>query len=169
MKKHNGMRPQDIAILLRIASLKEQPWFAKDLAFFLSISSSEVSESLNRSSLAGLLDDSKKRLMKQSFLEFLEFGFKYVFPLQPGPFVRGYPTAHSAPPLKELIQSKEIYVWPDATGKNRGQAIEPLHPGIVKAAKNDHNFYELVSLADAIRIGRTREQTMATQELRKRI
>jgi hypothetical protein len=169
MKKHNGMRPQDIVILLRISTLKEQPWFGKDLASFLSISSSEVSESLNRSSLAGLLDDSKKKLMKQSFLEFLEFGFKYVFPLRPGYLVRGFPTAHSAPPLTQLIQSKEMYVWPDAHGEHLGQAIEPLHPGIVKAAKNDLDFYEIISLADALRIGRTREQGFAIQEIRKRI
>jgi hypothetical protein len=169
MKKHNGMRPQDIAILLKIATFKNQPWFGKDLAYSLSISSSEVSESLNRSAFAGLLDDAKQKLMKQSFFEFLEFGFKYVFPQQPGPIVRGLPTAHSASPLKDLIQSKESFVWPDATGEYRGQAIEPLHPGIVNAARIDAKFYELISLADALRIGRTREQSLAIQELKKRI
>jgi hypothetical protein len=98
-----------------------------------------------------------------------QFGFKYVFPQQPGPIVRGLPTAHSASPLKDLIQSKESFVWPDATGEYRGQAIEPLHPGIVNAARIDAKFYELISLADALRIGRTREQSLAIQELKKRI
>ncbi len=169
MKKHNGMRPQDIAILLKIATFKDKPWFGKEVAIALSISSSEVSESLNRSAFAGLLDTSKSKLMKQALLEFLEHGFKYVFPQQPGPLVRGLPTAHSAPPLNKLIQSQEYYVWPDASGDQRGQAIEPLHPGVIKAAKSDKEFYELVALTDSIRIGRTREQSLAIQELKNRL
>jgi len=169
MKKHNGMRPQDIAILLKIATFKDKPWFGKEVAIALSISSSEVSESLNRSAFAGLLDTSKSKLMKQALLEFLEHGFKYVFPQQPGPLVRGLPTAHSAPPLNKLIQSQEYYVWPDASGDQRGQAIEPLHPGVIKAAKSDKEFYELVALTDSIRIGRTRELSLAIRELKNKI
>ncbi|MBE0646909.1 MAG: hypothetical protein IH596_03905 [Bacteroidales bacterium] len=169
MKKHNGMRPQDIVILLQIASWKDQPWLGKDLAISLSISPSEVSESLNRSAFAGLIADNKRKLMKQSFLEFLEHGFKYVFPQQPGPIVRGIPTAHSAPPLNKLIHSNELFVWPDAFGEFRGQAIEPLHPGVVKAAKTDQEFYELISMLDSLRIGKAREQAIAMQELKKRI
>lgn len=163
------MRPQDIAILLKIATFKDEPWLGKDVAIALSISSSEVSESLNRSAFAGLLDNSRNKVMKQALLEFLEHGFKYVFPQQPGPLVRGLPTAHSAPPLNKLIQSQEYYVWPDASGDQRGQAIEPLHPGVIKAAKSDEEFYELMALLDSIRIGRTREQALAIQQLKNRI
>lgn len=169
MNKHNGMRPQDVVVLLKIATLEDQTWFGKDLAAALFISPSEVSESLNRSSFAGLLDNDKRKLMRQSFLEFLEHGFKFVFPIQPGPIVRGIPTAHSAAPLNKLIQSKEFYVWPDALGDHRGQAIEPLHPGVVKAAKVDPELYELLSLLDALRIGRTREKQIALKELRNRL
>ena len=64
MKKHKGMRPHDIIILLKIAALKDKPWLAKDLAQSLGISASEVSESLNRSKLAALVSADKKRLMK---------------------------------------------------------------------------------------------------------
>jgi len=169
MNKHNGMRPQDVVILLKIATLKGQNWFGKDLAKALFISPSEVSESLNRSSFAGLLTPHKRKLMIQAFLEFLEHGLKFVFPIQPGPIVRGMPTAHSAPPLNKLIQSQEYYVWPDASGDQRGQAIEPLHPGVIKAAKSDEEFYELLALLDSIRIGRTREQAIAIQQLKNRI
>jgi hypothetical protein len=169
MNKHNGMRPQDVVVLLKIATLKDQKWFGKDLAAALFISPSEVSESLNRSSFAGLLDADKRNLMRQSFLEFLEYGFKYVFPAQPGPIVRGLPTAHSAPPLTKLIQSEESYVWPDAIGDHRGQVIEPLHPGVIKAVKIDSALYELLSLIDAIRIGKTREQQIAIKELQNRL
>ena len=53
MKKHRGMRSQDIVVLIKIAALGEVEWYAKDLAFTLEISQSEVSESLNRSQIAG--------------------------------------------------------------------------------------------------------------------
>lgn len=169
MNKHNGMRPQDLVVLLKIATLKDQNWYGKDLATALFISSSEVSESLNRSAYAGLLDAGKRKLMRQTLLEFLEHGLKYVYPQQPGPIVRGMPTAHSAPPLNNLIQSKEYFVWPDALGEQLGQAIEPLHPGVVKAAKQDSELYELLSLIDTLRIGKVREQQIAMQELNNRI
>lgn len=47
MKKHNGIRPHDIAILLKIASKDQQNWYMKDLAYELGISASEISESIN--------------------------------------------------------------------------------------------------------------------------
>ncbi|MGA3013488.1 MAG: hypothetical protein ABSD71_05595 [Bacteroidales bacterium] len=168
MKKHNGMRPQDVVILLKIATFRDRNWFGKDLATALFISPSEVSESLYRSSFAGLLDAEKRKLMIQAFLEFLEHGLKFVFPIQPGPIVRGMPTAHSGPPLNKIIQSQEFYVWTDALGEQRGQAIEPLHPGVVKAAKLDPEFYELLSLIDTLRVGKVREQQIAIKELKSR-
>lgn len=32
MNKHNGMRPQDVVVLLKIATHRDQNWFGKDLA-----------------------------------------------------------------------------------------------------------------------------------------
>lgn len=163
------MRPQDVVILLKIASAKTEPCLGKDIATDLHISSSEVSESLNRSQMAELLDSSKKKLMRQAFLEFVEHGLKYVFPAIPGRIVRGMPTAHSASPLNNLIQSSENFVWLDAHGISRGQSIEPLHPGVVQAAKKDNLLYELLALTDALRVGKSREKKLAFNEIKKRI
>jgi len=116
MKKHNGMRPQDIVVLLKIAAKKDTPWMLKDLAAELKISPSEVSEAVNRSLLAGLIAADKRTLMKGALLEFLQYGLRYVFPQQPGAIVRGMATAHSAPPLNGVIQSTEPYVWAWAKG-----------------------------------------------------
>ena len=60
MKNSNGMRPQDVAVLLKIVRMGKQPWLAKDLAAALHLSPAEVSNSLSRSALAGLLDSSKR-------------------------------------------------------------------------------------------------------------
>jgi hypothetical protein len=169
MKKHSGMRPQDVLILLKIAAKGNQPWYMKDLSVELGISASEVSESINRSVFAGLLAQDKTRLMHTAVLEFLEHGLRYVYPQQPGALVRGLPTAHGAPPLNDFIQSDEIYVWPYGEGQVRGQAIEPLHPKVPEACLKDPDFYALVALCDALRVGRARERQLAVQELKKRI
>jgi predicted transcriptional regulator len=169
MKKHNGMRPHDIVILLKIASKGTSEWMMKDLSYELGISSSEISESINRSVIAGLIMSDKKRLMKMALLEFLESGLRYVYPQQPGALVRGIKTAHSAPPLDKLIVSSEDYVWPYGEGVVRGQAIEPLHPKVPEACLKDAAFYELIAMCDVLRVGRAREKTIAMDELRKRI
>jgi hypothetical protein len=169
MKKHSGMRPQDVVILLKIAIKKDQSWTMKDIAKELEISASEVSESLNRSSIAGLLFQNKKKLMRQAFLEFLQYGLKYVFPQQPGALIRGLPTAHSAKPLCDSIESEATYVWPYHAGEVRGQAIEPLYPSVPQACLNDAKFYEVMALCDALRVGRARERNLAVEELKKRI
>jgi predicted transcriptional regulator len=59
MKVHNGMRPQDIVILLKLLSIKRTDWQYRDLATDLFISVSEVSASLTRSHIAGLVDESR--------------------------------------------------------------------------------------------------------------
>ena len=79
------------------------------------------------------------------------------------------PTAHSAHPLNKEIQSSESYVWPSGEGKARGQGIEPLHKAVPLACNRDEKLYELLSLADALRVGKVREQKIAMQELVKRI
>jgi len=169
MKKHNGMRPHDIVVLLKIASKGEEKWLMKDLAYELEISASEISESINRSVLAGLVSKDKQSLNKLSLLDFLKSGLQYVFPQQPGAIVRGMETAHSASPLKQQISSDESYVWPYAKGNIRGQAIEPLHPKVPHASLKDEKFYELISLTDAIRVGKVREKKLAIEMIKERI
>ena len=169
MKKHSGMRPHDIVILLKISAKGDQPWLMKDLSYELSISASEVSESINRSVIAGLISPDKKRLMKLALLDFLEHGLRYVYPQKPGALVRGINTAHSASPLAKIISSSEPCVWPYSEGNVRGQAIEPLHPKVPEACLKDDKFYELLALCDAVRVGRVREKNIAMKELKSRI
>lgn len=169
MKKHNGMRPHDIAILLKIASKGTDQWYMKDLAHELQISPSEISESINRSVIAGLISSDKKTLRKLALIDFLQSGIRYVFPQRPGSITRGLGTAISAPPLKEEFFSNEHFVWPYGKGNLRGQAIEPLHPNTPEACINDPKYYELMSLTDAIRIGKVREQNMAFEYLKERL
>ncbi len=169
MKTHRGMRPHDISVLLKIAAKGDKKWFMKDLAYELKISGSEISESINRSVIARLISQDKKTLNKLSLLDFLQFGLQYVFPQRPGALTRGVPTSISAEPLKHQIMSDEIFVWPAPKGSIRGQSIEPLHPATSEACLEDGYFYELMSLADAIRIGRSRERNLAIKILKENL
>jgi hypothetical protein len=170
MKKHNGMRPQDILVLLKIISMKNQNWLNLDIANSLKISQSEVSEVLNRCKIARLINGDKRKVHINSFKEFIVYGLKYVFPAEPGPVVRGIPTAHSAPPISEHISSgTDNYVWPYAKGTLRGQAIEPLYETVPIVAQNDQLFYELLVIIDTLRVGRAREIKIALEELEERI
>lgn len=163
------MRPQDIVILLKILSYEEKPWQYRDLSAALSISISEVSESLNRSSLAGLIDQERREVFRESLMEFIQFGLPYVFPQSPGPVVTGIATAHSHPFYKSKFVTEANYVWASADGDLRGQAIEPLYKGAVKAAQEDPLLYKMLVSIDIIRVGRSREVNQAVQELKNSI
>lgn len=166
MKAHNGMRPHDLVVLLKIISLDKQ-WLSKDLADSLHISNSEISESLNRSMIAKLISPNKRVVFKTALYNFIEHGLKYVFPAEPGPIVRGIPTAHSAPIMKDYFVADNQYVWPSAEGKVKGQAIAPLYPNQVYAALKDEPLYDKLALIDAIRVGKVREQKKALELLKQ--
>ncbi len=170
MRKHGGMRPHDIAVLLKIISLGNVGWRVVDLAAALFLSQSEISESLNRCKIARFVDHSKRVVHRGALLEFLKYGLRYVFPVEPGSLVRGIPTAHSAKPLSSFIRSEaDVYVWPFDMGMVRGQAIEPLYENAAKAAFEDSKLYELLALTDALRVGKSREYSLAVKELTRRI
>jgi hypothetical protein len=166
MKAHNGMRPHDIVVLLKIIATGDR-WLNKDLAESLFISSSEISESLNRSMIARLISPDKKKVFKSALMRFIENGLAFVFPVEPGAMVRGIPTAHSAPVLKENFLSEENYVWASPNGKVRGQSVDPLYPNQTKAVLNDEKLYNMLALVDSVRVGKVRECEKALELLRQ--
>ena len=161
------MRPQDVVILLKIIALENQRWQNKDLAWHLHISTSEISESLHRSQIARLIDAEKKKVFRQSLMEFLEYGLPYVFPVIPGPITQGIPTAHSHPFMQSHFSSQEFYVWPDFDGDGRGQSITPLYKEAIRSILQDPGFYKILALTDVLRVGRPRELKIAVKELKK--
>lgn len=163
------MRPQDVVILLKILCLKGQPWQYRDLSADLYLPLSEVSESLKRSQKAALYNSVTRSVHRQSLMEFLQYGLRYVFPVSPEAVVTGMPTAHSHPFYSQYFAAEMIYAWPDEDGTIRGLSIEPLHPNIPKAAKKDELLYKLLASVDVLRVGRVRELNMAINELKKEI
>ena len=169
MKKHNGMKSQDILILLYISEYCDGDFKVSDLAKSLNLSQSEISESLNRSRIAKLISQDKL-IFRSALFEFLRYGFKYVFPVQPGPIQRGFPTSHSHTPLSnDIVGGNESYVWPSPKGTTRGMAIEPIYRSVTQFCSETPELWELLSLLDALRIGRAREVNLASKYLEKRI
>jgi hypothetical protein len=166
--KYN-MKPQDILVLLKIIALNSKEWQQLLLAQELNMSQSEISQSLQRSKYAQLLDFSGKKVNLIAFYEFLIHGLPYVFPQRPAAIVRGIATAHSAAPINEMIKTAEIYVWPYAKGNTRGQAIIPLYSSAIEASLKDAALYELLTMVDILRVGSTREKEIVKLELKKRI
>jgi hypothetical protein len=168
--EHNGMRPQDIVVLLKIVAVGHQGWQSKDLAAELFLSPAEISYSLHRSDAGRLIDYfQSKTVYRQALMEFIEHGLPYVFPAMPGTMVNGVYTAHSHPFMQKHFSSELNYAWPYPKGEVRGLAIKPLYPGQVKAALGDPKLYLMLALLDVIRVGRVREMKVAIEELKNQL
>jgi hypothetical protein len=80
------------------------------------------------------------------------------------------PTSHSANPLaKDIVSGNENYVWPYSKGIKRGMAIEPLFKTLPEVCTELPELWELLSLVDALRVGRVRERNLAEKYLRERL
>lgn len=165
------LKPQDILILLKLITYKDATFVIKNISSALKISQSEISESLERCKNSGLIDSTKKKVMRLALEELLVHGIKYVFPVTPGERVRGVPTAHSVSPMKELIvyNNDDILVWPHPKGTVRGSAITPLYRTVPEVVQSDEELHQLLAIVDCIRLGKRREVELATEELKKRL
>lgn len=164
------MKEQDLVILLKKLTTKGSNLSIRKLAEELGMSASSVSESLERSKQAQLVDRNKRLVNVLALQEFLIHGVAYVFPAQAGRIGRGVPTYVSASPLKEqLAANADAYVWHHVRGTARGQQIEPLYPSVPEAVLRDEELYEWLVIVDALRMGRAREKEVAINELNKRI
>ncbi|WAC13010.1 hypothetical protein [Dyadobacter pollutisoli] len=157
MTTRNGMRPQDIVLLLKIILWESREWQYREIANDLNMSISDVSHSLTRSAVAGLFQPDRRKVARQKLYEFIKYGLHVVFPILPGPIATGMRTAHSHPLYQEQFSAEDIYVWPDLNGLHRGQSILPLYKGAAIAAQNDENLYKLLASIDILRVGRPRE------------
>lgn len=163
------MKPQDLVVLAKLIILGDVGFTQLSLAQTLSISQSEISNSLSRSVYSGLLINNEKEVNRKLFFNFIEHGLSVVYPQHPGKVVRGTLTAHSISPLASDIVSEQKYVWPYAKGFDRGQSIIPLYPTVPQAVLADSQLHEMLALFDAVRVGRNREKNLALEQLEKRI
>ncbi|MFO0694255.1 MAG: hypothetical protein U0230_11910 [Polyangiales bacterium] len=163
------LKPQDVVVALKVATLAGEPWTYAGLAASLGMSASGVHESAQRAIESGLLTPDARRPVRAALLEFLVHGARYAFPARRGAMARGLPTGTSAPPLADRLVSRDAIplVWPDRTGTVRGESLEPMYPGAPKAASRDPKLYALLAVTDALRAGSARERDVAASALRE--
>lgn len=163
-----NLKPQDVVVALG-AVLKPpalSPYLER--AQQLGMSVSEVHAADKRLRAAGLMAEG--RPVRAALEEFLVHGLRYVFVPELGPVVRGTPTAHAGPGLSALIRDGEPPpVWPDPEGMARGVSFSPLYRSVPEAARRDHDLYELLALADALRAGTARERKLAAELMHKHL
>lgn len=169
------LRSQDILILLKLGAHPGERFAQLVLARELGMSAGEISGGIGRAVKARLASRSPERGVTPSYAaleEFLIHGVRYAFPVEERAMTRGMPTAWAAPPLVDQLAAAADAlppVWPDPHGEVRGVAVEPLYRSVPQAARRDRALYELLTLVDAIRIGRARERNLAENLLRSRL
>lgn len=165
------LKSQDIVILIKALQLEHSEWTYRELAAALEMSVSTVHDAIERADICHLFDKQNRSVLRRNLLEFLEHGVRYAFPSRRGSMSRGIPTGHAASPLRSEIRSGDTPppVWAHAEGLEKGYSLTPLHPTVPDVAMRDEQFYEMLSLIDAIRNGRTRERKIAANLLRDRI
>ena len=167
------LKPQDLYLLLILASRQEQGTTYPELAEASGLSMSEVHAALKRAEAARLLhfEAKRPRVLAESFKEFLFHGARYAFPPLRGGLVAGIPTSHAAAPLSTHIarSADPPPVWPSVSGTVRGLALTPLYPSAPAAAMRNPDLYEKLALFDAIRGGNARERALARKLLEERL
>jgi hypothetical protein len=179
------MKGQDILLLLKLICLEadrgdddrpgDDPYSVRSLADALGVSKSEISNSINRVFTSGLATRDRRtgrpKPNVRALRDFIVSGLKYVFPAKPGPLARGVATGFAAPVLQEkLLSAGELkFVWPDAEGRDSGQAVEPIYKSVSFAIRSDPLLYAYLALVDAIRLGGPRESGVARKELDMRL
>ena len=165
MRNLSGIKAQDILVLMKLivnAQLNQ-----KELAEYLNISSSEVSHGFRRLKNSKLLT-ADNRVNIEATLEFLIHALKYIYPPQFGTVTVGVPAGYAKPGFNYVRYNKDdIYVWPYPEGKVKGIALKPLYSSLPGACLHDEKLYTLASLVEMIRMGRAREQKIASEELIK--
>lgn len=165
--KQKALKPHDVVVALRLAEMPDVSYAA--IATDLTMSVSTAHESVERLQLAGLLRPGSRQVNRHALLEFLEHGVRYMFPAPLAARARGVPTAHSGPPLAKEIIADDAIVWPDINGSTVGASITPLHPNACQLPTKCPSVYELLTLVDAIRVGRVRERSKAVEKLKERL
>ncbi len=167
------LKPQDLAIALKLALMKDHWLPYADLGQAMYMSRFEAHAAVQRLIAARLFYQSEAmpRPIMQSLKQFIVYGAAFAYPAVRGEMTIGFPTAHGVSPLKELLVSstEPVPVWPHPRGKFRGMALLPLYEKLPMAAMEDESLYELLALFDALRTGQARERELAKKYLEERL
>lgn len=167
------LKPQDVAVALKLVCLQGAKFAYATLAQSMHLSPFEAHAAIQRLQAAKLVIERNgvMRPILPALRSFLLHGAPYAYPPVRGEMTIGFPTAHSAPPLRGRVQASanSAWVWPHPQGETRGEALLPLYENLPLAAAEDPKLYEMLALFDALRAGQARERNMAAKLLEERL
>lgn len=167
MKKQDSLKPADLAVALALAVRADAPTATySQLGATLGLSASTIFQAAQRLQAAGLVRPGTREPNRTALLRFAEYGARHAFPPALGRVMRGVPTAHSGPPLRDLFDDTQAIVWPEADGPERGTALTPLYPNATRLPERAPEVYQALTLIDALRVGQARERAAALEALR---
>lgn len=168
MTKQDTMKPVDLVVALALAANRRgPPQTYSQLGQLLGLSASTTFGAVKHLQRSGLLHPGTHVPNTRELMNFLVHGAKHTFPPLLGREVKGVPTAHAGPSLKQLFEGAKPIVWPDMKGTIRGTGLTPLYPKATELPKRNPAVYSLLTLVDAIRSGQARERNAAIAALGK--
>lgn len=167
MAKQITLRPSDLVVALQLAITPRVHF--KAIADSASISAGECHNAVRRLGLASIILTEERRPSTDALHEFVVRGAPYAFPPILGASLPGVPTAHSSPAFAGIVESSDGFVWPFAEGPARGQSLLPLYPHAPDLPQRNQPLYELLAIADALRVGTTRTRKIAADLLHARL
>lgn len=165
--RQDALKPHDVAVVIALAVKGNDPSMAtySEIGRTLGLSSSTTHESVHRLQRAGLVRPGSRSPNVYELRNFLAHGVRAAFPPSIGRSARGVPTAHSGPPLRQLLDSSTSMVWPDPVGRSTGVSLTPLYPKATELPERAPEIYGALTLVDALRVGQARERNAALSAL----
>jgi hypothetical protein len=158
------LHPSDVYVLAGLVAFADDDWTFRSLADKLELPHATVQRGFARGAQANLFLAERRGVHLPNFEEFLVHGVRFLAPASLGSIVPGVPAAWAASPMAELIsESADALppVWPNAQGRVRGQALEPLHPSAMSSSEGFPKLGELLAIIDCLRIGDVRVRSVA--------
>jgi hypothetical protein len=180
MLKAPALKAQDVLVVCKLFALGEASWTYAALADSVDVSVSEVHDALKRCRQAQLVVGARdgEIVSKRHLFDLLVFAVPRIFYSVRGGLDAGWVTAHHLPSLVDefedlrpgVLKTSVPTVWPDPKGPVRGETLLPIYPTVTEAVKRDARLYELLALADVIRLGAdVRYKKKAVELLEKKI
>lgn len=169
-----SLKPQDLLVAVKIALTPQDAFTYGRLAAAVGLVPSRVHASVKFLTLARLVTGSSRDGLfanNARLVELIVHGVPFIFPALIGGASRGMATGISQLDAGSnlSISAESDYVWPDAAGVDRGNAISPIHSSVVTASRNDPAVHKMFSAIDALRIGAAREREMAVHFIRSKL
>lgn len=162
------LSPTDIYVLAGALAGDGEGLTLRQLASMLHVDHTLVHRALKRAEAAGLYAPGAKAVQRANFEALMTHAGRFIAPARLGELTRGVPAAWAAEPISTIIRQptqEPPPVWPDARGRVRGQALEPLHPAAVQASRESPALARLLSIIDSLRAGDVRVRKVAANSL----